>query len=142
MQAAQSIDDSRDSLIGELESAIKSGTPEKRVETLRNVTDLFLHDADKFSEEQIEVFDDVLCLLINRIETKAKAELGERLAPIDNAPPLTSSSVSHATMKLQSPALSSRNLPGCLTPTLSKSPNRKARIIFSRFPVARHWLKA
>jgi len=32
------------------------------------------------------VFDDVLCLLIARVETRAKAELSRRLAPIDYAP--------------------------------------------------------
>ena len=80
------IAEAQESLISDLEEAVKAGSPEKRIQTLRHVTDLFLNDADKFSEDQIAVFDDVLCLLINRIETKAKAELGERLAPIDNAP--------------------------------------------------------
>jgi uncharacterized protein (DUF2336 family) len=76
----------RNSLVAELEVAIKSGSHERRVETLRRVTDLFLHDADRFNEAQIEVFDDVLCHLIKRIETKALAELSVRLAPIGNAP--------------------------------------------------------
>ena len=76
----------RNSLVAELEAAIKSGSQERRVETLRRVTDLFLHDADRFNEAQIEVFDDVLCHLIKRIETKALAELIVRLAPIGNAP--------------------------------------------------------
>jgi uncharacterized protein (DUF2336 family) len=74
------------SLIGELESAIQSGSKEKRVATLRSVTDLFLSGADRFSEEQIDVFDDVLGHLIKRIESKALAELSERLAPVENAP--------------------------------------------------------
>lgn len=74
------------SLIGELESAIQSGSRERRVDTLRRVTDLFLLDRERLSEEQVGVFDEVLTQLIKRIETKAKAELGERLAPIENAP--------------------------------------------------------
>lgn len=76
----------RQSLISELESAIHSGSKEKRVETLRRVTDLFLTGADRFTEEQIDVFDDVLGHLIRRIEGKALAELSERLAPVENAP--------------------------------------------------------
>ena len=63
------------SLIAELEDAIKSGSSEKRVETLRRVTDLFLNDADRLNEAQVGLFDDVLCHLIKRIETKALAEL-------------------------------------------------------------------
>jgi uncharacterized protein (DUF2336 family) len=74
------------SLIAELEEAIKSGSHERRVNTLRSVTDLFLRDVDRFNEAQIEVFDDVLCHLIERIEAKALAELSARLAPIGNSP--------------------------------------------------------
>ncbi len=74
------------SLLEELEAAISSGSPEKRVDTLRRVTDLFLNDADRLNEEQISVFDGVLCHLIKRIETKALVELSGHLAPIDNSP--------------------------------------------------------
>jgi uncharacterized protein (DUF2336 family) len=73
-------------VIGELESALKDGTPAKRVETLRRVTDLFLGDADRLNEQQVKVFDDVLMHLIGRIETKALIQLGTVLAPVDNAP--------------------------------------------------------
>src|ERR1700720_4718141 len=74
------------SLIIELEEAINIGSAEKRVETLRRVTDLFLNDADRLSETQIGVFDDVLCHLIKRIETKALVGLSGHLAPVDNSP--------------------------------------------------------
>jgi uncharacterized protein (DUF2336 family) len=74
------------SLIDELESAVRAGSPERRVSTLRRITDLFLHDADRLSDEQIQVFDDVLCLLVEKIEKAALAELGTRLAPVDMAP--------------------------------------------------------
>jgi len=75
-----------ESIITELELAVRSGSPEKRISTLRNVTDLFLNDSDHLNDEQIKVFDDVLCLLTNRIEKRALAELSQRLAPIDKAP--------------------------------------------------------
>lgn len=75
-----------ESIIAELEVAVQSGSAETRVNTLRRVTDLFLHGADRLNDEQISVFDDVLCLLASRIESKALAELSERLAPVDNAP--------------------------------------------------------
>ena len=74
------------SVIAELEDAIASGSTEERVETLRRVADLFLDQADRLEEEQVAVFDDVLCHLIKRIETKALVELSGRLAPIINAP--------------------------------------------------------
>jgi uncharacterized protein (DUF2336 family) len=74
------------SLISELEDAIQSGSKDKRVDTLRRITNLFAVDADRFSEQQIDVFDDVLCHLIKRIEGKALSELSQRLGPIGNAP--------------------------------------------------------
>ena len=74
------------SIIAELEDAVRAGSPKKRVETLRQVTDLFLNDGDRLNDEQVQVFDDVLCLLITRVETHAKAELSKRLGPIDYAP--------------------------------------------------------
>lgn len=45
-----------------------------------------MHDADRLSEEQVRVFDDVLCHLVARVEDRVKAELGTRLAPLKIAP--------------------------------------------------------
>ena len=74
------------SLIAELESAIESGSKDKRVDALRRITDLFVGDADRLNDQQIDVFDDVLSHLIKRIEGRALAELSQRLAPVNNAP--------------------------------------------------------
>jgi len=74
------------SLISELEDAIQSGSKDKRVDSLRRITDLFVADADRLNDQQINVFDDVLCHLIKRIEGKALEELSRRLAPISQAP--------------------------------------------------------
>jgi uncharacterized protein (DUF2336 family) len=74
------------SIITELEDAVSAGSPAKRISTLRRVTDLFLHDGERLNDEQVKVFDDVLCFLIARVETRARAELAKRLAPVDYAP--------------------------------------------------------
>jgi len=74
------------SIIAELEDAIAHGSPERRVETLRRATDLFLRQAERLTESQIAIFDNVLLHLIKKIEAKAKAELSRRLAPVDKAP--------------------------------------------------------
>jgi len=76
----------QESMISELEEAIRGGSHSQRVQTLRRVTDLFLVDADRLNDSQINVFDDVLTRLIDRIETRTLAELSKRLAPIPNAP--------------------------------------------------------
>jgi uncharacterized protein (DUF2336 family) len=87
-QAAQGIvvQQAENSIIAELEDAVRYGSSEKRVGTLRQVTDLFLHEGDRLSDDQVKVFDDVLCILIARVESRAKAELSQRLAPLDYAP--------------------------------------------------------
>ena len=77
---------SQGSLLDELERAIQTGSADRRLETLRRITDLFLGGNNKFNEDQIAVFDQVLGHLIRKIETRALAELSVRLAPIDNAP--------------------------------------------------------
>jgi Uncharacterised protein conserved in bacteria (DUF2336) len=74
------------SIIAELEDALKSGSSAKRVATLRQVTDLFLCDGEQLSEDQIKVFDDVLCHLIVRVETRIRAEIGAQLASVAYAP--------------------------------------------------------
>jgi uncharacterized protein (DUF2336 family) len=75
------------SIIDELEDAVRRGSRERRVDTLRQVTNLLLNEGERLNGDQIKVFDDVLCLLIARIETRARAELSTRLAPLDYAPP-------------------------------------------------------
>jgi uncharacterized protein (DUF2336 family) len=74
------------SLIDDLESAIKSGSQDKRVDTLRRITDLFVVNADRLNDREVDVFNDVLEHLVARIESKTLAELSRRLAPINNAP--------------------------------------------------------
>ena len=51
-------------LLTELQNALAHGTVARRVETLRRVTDLFLYGVADYSDEQIEVFDDVFHCLI------------------------------------------------------------------------------
>ncbi len=74
------------SLIPELEEVVQHGSYEKRVETLQRITALFLDGASHYTDQHVDLFDDVFVLLIAEIETKARAELSGRLAPVSNAP--------------------------------------------------------
>lgn len=74
------------SVVDELDVALRSGSPGRRTEVLRQVTSLFLNDAGKLSENQISLFDDVMTRLVEEIETGALAELSARLAPAPKAP--------------------------------------------------------
>jgi uncharacterized protein (DUF2336 family) len=84
------------SIIDEVETAINTGSAEKRLETIKRVTDLFLSSAGTFTGEQIDLFDDVLERLVKTIEIRAIADVSARialaevsaqLAPVSRAPP-------------------------------------------------------
>jgi uncharacterized protein (DUF2336 family) len=74
------------SLIPELEDVIQHGSRDKRVEALQRVTALFLDGASRYNDEHVHLFDGVFGLLIEQIETQARAELSSNLAPVSNAP--------------------------------------------------------
>src|SRR5258708_10170831 len=74
------------SLLPELEEVVQHGSAEKRAETLRGITSLFLESAPNFNDDHVALFDDVIGCLIEEIEAKALAELALRIAPVANAP--------------------------------------------------------
>jgi uncharacterized protein (DUF2336 family) len=73
-------------ILGELEVALDAGAPMRRSEILAKVTDLFIAGASQYSDDQLGLFDDVMELLIRRIEVEARIKLAHRLAPLANAP--------------------------------------------------------
>ncbi|HZS63581.1 MAG TPA: DUF2336 domain-containing protein [Xanthobacteraceae bacterium] len=77
------------SLIPELEEVLQHGSREKRAEALKRITSLFVDGAPAYTDEHVGLFDDVFGLLIAEIETKARAELSAKLAPVENAPART-----------------------------------------------------
>src|ERR1035437_5575099 len=74
------------SLLPGLEEVVQRGSAEKRAETLRRITSLFLDGAPSFNEDHVALFDDVIGCLIEEIEVKALAELARRLAPVPDGP--------------------------------------------------------
>jgi uncharacterized protein (DUF2336 family) len=75
------------SLIEELEAAIAAGTPEKRLNALTRITDLFIAGSGDHSQDVIDLFDDILSTLIATIEVNARAQLSRRLARCTDSPP-------------------------------------------------------
>jgi uncharacterized protein (DUF2336 family) len=75
------------SLIPELEDIVQHGSREKRADALKRITSLFVDGAESFTDDHVQLFDDIFIQLIAEIETKARAELSLQLAPVENAPP-------------------------------------------------------
>jgi hypothetical protein len=74
-------------LLSDLETTIRANSTERRLTTLRQVTELFLGEGDRLSEEQVAIFDAVFVRLAEVLETGARADLARRLAPHERAPP-------------------------------------------------------
>lgn len=74
-------------LIHELDSSIAHSTDQRRSAMLRHLTDLFLVGSDQYSEDEIDLIDDVFVRLVATIEQSARALLAIRLGPVQLAPP-------------------------------------------------------
>ena len=72
-------------LISDLENAVATRSAETGI-MLRRVTDLFLINAGHYTADQLELYDGVLQVLIAAVEVSARAELAQRLAPVDYVP--------------------------------------------------------
>ena len=74
------------SLITELDATLRKIPDARQLVILRRVTDLFLVGADGYNDEQIAIFDDVICRLIENIGQPALVELSDRLSSVDKGP--------------------------------------------------------
>jgi uncharacterized protein (DUF2336 family) len=96
-------------LISDLENAVAT----RSVETgsiLRRVTDLFLLNAEQYTADQLELYDGILKVLIAAVEVGARAELAQRLAPVEGAPPNTIRTLAlDAAIEVAEPVLSQSN---------------------------------
>ncbi len=77
---------SNSTLIQQLKHTLAVGTDAQRLVMLARLTDLFLADANRFTAEQIMLFDELLTNFVAAIDTDARAKLAERLATVANAP--------------------------------------------------------
>jgi uncharacterized protein (DUF2336 family) len=87
----------------EIQSSLGSGPNPRGTSILRSVTDLFVNRANDYSDEQVEVFDDVMQCLLDYTEHDARIELSGRLATAPRAP----AKVVRTLVKDKDPAVSS-----------------------------------
>jgi len=81
MVAAASPDAVRD-----MGTAVDGGLPQRDVQILKQVTDLFLSNVERLRESQINALDELLVPLIDRTEASALVQLSEALSTIELAP--------------------------------------------------------
>ncbi len=76
---------SQPSLLVELDEALSASSGNRQAEIAQQITTLFL-GGQNLSDDQIGLFGQILERLIDKIETRALVELGERLATAERAP--------------------------------------------------------
>ncbi|MEA2903069.1 MAG: hypothetical protein QOI12_456 [Alphaproteobacteria bacterium] len=74
------------SLLDDLDNALAKGTNAQRIEMLARITDLFIGDANRYSTDHVDLFDEVIAKLAVAIEAKARAKLSIKLSDVPNAP--------------------------------------------------------
>jgi uncharacterized protein (DUF2336 family) len=74
-------------LIQQLDNSIAQSTDERRSAMLRHLTDLFLVGSDAYSDDEVDLIDDVFVRLVGTIEESSRALLAIRLGPVPTAPP-------------------------------------------------------
>lgn len=77
------------SLVDQLENAISSRDVARRAAILGRVADLLVVNSGKFSEQHVELFDDVMTRLLDSVEEDARIRFADRLATLTDAPPKT-----------------------------------------------------
>lgn len=75
--------------IDQLETVISSKDVVSRATILSRLADLFVVNSGRFSQEHVELFDDVMTRLLDSAEKDARVQFGDRLAKLTDAPPRT-----------------------------------------------------
>src|SRR6266851_5670271 len=73
-------------LLIELDTVLNRAPAAWRNTALRRLTELFLVDAESYTDDQVAVFDDVISRLIEKMDRRTLVELSNRLAQVTNAP--------------------------------------------------------
>src|SRR5436190_13828428 len=74
-------------LIPGLDDIVRDGDPQRHMEAVRKVSDLFLRGASRFRPSHIELFDGVFASLVPKTNTEARSALAEQMANLPNPPP-------------------------------------------------------
>jgi uncharacterized protein (DUF2336 family) len=75
-----------EALIAELDEVLGRTSSAERLRMLRRVVDLFINDVDRYSDDHVDVFDDVIVRMIDKVERNGLVEVSGRLAAASKAP--------------------------------------------------------
>jgi hypothetical protein len=70
-----------------LEHALGKNAGSDRMSALTSITERFFREHDALTDEQLDLFDQVILIFANAIETRARVHLSERIASCSRPPP-------------------------------------------------------
>jgi uncharacterized protein (DUF2336 family) len=73
-------------LVQDVEAAVGGRDEARRLNMLRNITNLFLEQAPQLNDDHIGIFDEVIVRLAHEIDHRARIDLARQLADSDRAP--------------------------------------------------------
>jgi uncharacterized protein (DUF2336 family) len=74
------------SLLADLDTTLAEVSQDWRATVLGQIADLFLNSADRYSKDQVALFDTVMSLLIPGVDRLTLASLSDRLTDVANPP--------------------------------------------------------
>jgi uncharacterized protein (DUF2336 family) len=93
-------------LLAELDTTLSEVSQDWRTTVLGQIADLFLNGADRYSKDQVALFDTVMSLLLPGVDRLTLAQLSDRLADVANPPmKILASLASHADADVSGPVL-------------------------------------
>lgn len=92
-------------LTKELDAALSRGSPARRGQLLRQISDLFLKSERRMPVEAVEVFDELIMRLAVEIEDSILADLSAQMAKAQAAPQKTLRVLAHGDIRVARPVL-------------------------------------
>ncbi|UJQ95679.1 DUF2336 domain-containing protein [Mariluticola halotolerans] len=115
--------------LGELEQLARQPSSENWHFLLRGLTDYFLEHAEEYAEQYGEAFSDIICRILEGVTIEARAELSNRVAPLELFPNRIVKQLANDELPVAGPVLE-------LSPVLSDSD----LIAIAGIVMQDHWL--
>ena len=94
------------SLLADLDTTLVEASGSWRSMALGRIVDLFVSGAESYGPDQVDLFDDVIGRLLPGADRAQLADIGKKLAPLDNAPAAALASLArHADLAVCGPVL-------------------------------------
>ena len=93
------------SRLKELIAVAKEGSSDKRRDLLREITDVFMAQPDRYTSTELQHFDIIMSRVTEQVEASLRREIAERLADVPTAPRGLINQLAHDEISVAEPVL-------------------------------------